>query len=108
MQYLVAAAVYRRETDTLINRSLQVIFQTPNDWGGEETVSAAVSILQVIAATPGDDQSARIEKIMLSKAKADAAHDVTYGVGLLCFLVFPTPQDKKVLQQVSREQSLLC
>jgi ubiquitin carboxyl-terminal hydrolase 9/24 len=80
-EYLVAAATYRKGTAILITRTLQMIFGNPNDWGGNEAVSAATMVLTVIASTPGDDQDLRIANIMQSTEKA--SRNVAYGAGLL-------------------------
>lgn len=81
MEYLVAAGSYRSESEGLINRTLQMILTTPNDWSGNESVSGYTVILQTIAATPGDSQSKLIALIMESSVKA--ARNTEYGAGLL-------------------------
>jgi ubiquitin carboxyl-terminal hydrolase 9/24 len=80
-EYLVAAATYRKTTANIITRTLQMIFSTPNDWGGNETVSAATMILDVIASIPDPDQNNRIATIMQCTEKA--SRNVAYGAGLL-------------------------
>ena len=80
-QYLVAAATYRKSVATLIMRTLQALYSTPNDWSGNEIVESVTLVLQVVAGTPGDDQQNRIAMIMLSNEKA--ARNVACGAGLL-------------------------
>jgi hypothetical protein len=55
MQYLLAGAAYKRDTEPLINRTLQAIYQTPTDWGGNDIVSAYTMILHVLASVPGEN-----------------------------------------------------
>jgi ubiquitin carboxyl-terminal hydrolase 9/24 len=80
-QYLIAAATYRRDTNSLTLATLQEIHRTPNDWNGSESIGASLNILMVIAATPDDDQDERISRIMSSQGKA--ARNVEYGAGIL-------------------------
>jgi ubiquitin carboxyl-terminal hydrolase 9/24 len=81
MEYIVAASVYGKDAEPLINRILQMIYQTPNDWAGNERVSGAMMILQTIASTPGEHQQSNIAKIMLSTIKP--TRTVSFGGGLL-------------------------
>lgn len=81
MQYLVALSVYRKDAESLIIRTLQIVYQTPSDWSGNERVVSAVAVLKTIASTPGEHQQSNIAKIMLSTAKATRA--VNFGNGLL-------------------------
>ncbi|GAX26841.1 ubiquitin carboxyl-terminal hydrolase 9/24 [Fistulifera solaris] len=81
MQYLAALSVYRKDAEPLIVRTLQIIYQTPNDWSGNERIGPAVSVLQTIASTPGEHQQINIANIMRSVAKP--ARAVNFGCGLL-------------------------
>jgi ubiquitin carboxyl-terminal hydrolase 9/24 len=84
MEYLVAAASYRKNTDSLIDRTLVNIYLCSNDWEGNKTVTGATTLLEVIAAAPGDDQSARIHRIMMSSIKAQRS--IEFGSGILVVL----------------------
>jgi ubiquitin carboxyl-terminal hydrolase 9/24 len=81
MEYLVAGATYRKDPETLINRTLQTIYSTPTDWSGNEQVAGLTTLLQVVASGPGDEQPMRIARIMLTNTKA--ARNVDFGAGLL-------------------------
>ena len=84
MEYLVAAATYRKNTDVLIDRTLVSIYVTSGDWEGNKFVTGATAILEVIAAVPGDDQQMRISRIMLSSIKAQ--RNIEFGSGILVVL----------------------
>lgn len=81
MTYLVAASIYGKDAEPLINRTLQTIYSTPNDWAGNERVNGSTVILQAIACTPGEHQEANISKIMLSNVQP--IRSVSFGAGLL-------------------------
>jgi ubiquitin carboxyl-terminal hydrolase 9/24 len=84
MEYLVAAVCYRKNADSLIDRTLVSIYLSSNDWEGNKTVSGATAMLEVIAAMPGDDQPARINRIMMSNMKAQRS--IEFGSGILVVL----------------------
>jgi ubiquitin carboxyl-terminal hydrolase 9/24 len=84
MEYLVAAATYRNNVEYLIDRALVNIYLSSNDWEGNKAVAGATSMLGVIAATPGDDQQARISRIMMSNVKAQRS--IEFGSGVLVVL----------------------
>lgn len=81
MEYLVAASVYGKDAEQLINRILQVIYSASNDWAGNERVTGAVLMLQTIASLPGEHQQRNIQNIMLSTMKPNRA--MNFGCGLL-------------------------
>jgi ubiquitin carboxyl-terminal hydrolase 9/24 len=84
LEYLGAAATYRRETESLIDRALQTFYIIKdNHWGGNDG-AGLVTLLQIIASVPGDDQQARIGKIMLSTT--DVQHNADLGCGVLQML----------------------
>lgn len=80
-QYLVATVTHRQNVDELILFTLQHLHRVPNDWNGTEAVNAAVNTLAVICSTPGEQQEARIAKVMASSVKA--ARNADYGLGIL-------------------------
>jgi ubiquitin carboxyl-terminal hydrolase 9/24 len=81
MEYLVAGAMYKKETDPLTNKTLQSIYSSTTDWHGNEQVAGLTTLLQVVVSIPGDDQYTRIGKVMLSNTKV--ARNVDFGAGLL-------------------------
>ena len=84
MEYLVAAATHRKNTELFIDRILINVYLSSNDWEGNKTVAGATAMLEVIAATPGDDQQTRINRIMMSHAKAQRS--IEFGSGILVVL----------------------
>jgi ubiquitin carboxyl-terminal hydrolase 9/24 len=84
MEYLVAAATYRKNTDVLIDRTLINIYLSSGEWEGNKFVSGATAMLEVIAATPGEDQQLRISRIMMSNIKAQRS--IEYGSGVIVVL----------------------
>jgi ubiquitin carboxyl-terminal hydrolase 9/24 len=80
--YLVAGATYLKPADDLIDRLLQVIYQSTNDWAGTETVSHATVALQVIVSLPSPDRERRIGRVMESTTPV-ARNFEHSGVGLL-------------------------
>jgi len=84
--YIIAAAGYKKDCTELINRTLQMIYTTPNDWGGNDTISGIIIVLKVLASLPGPDQEERISLIMESNMKL--ARHVDHGAGLLQVIRF--------------------
>jgi ubiquitin carboxyl-terminal hydrolase 9/24 len=80
--YLVAGAAYRKPAEDLIDRILQAIYQTNNDWAGSGPLGNATLALQVIVHLPDPDRERRIGRIM--ESSASVARNVDHGgVGIL-------------------------
>ena len=79
--YLVAAAVYKRDPELIITQLLLTIHRTPNDWGGNLSINTAARALSVIASVPDEHQNTRIALIMQNSHQV--ARNAEYGAGLL-------------------------
>jgi ubiquitin C-terminal hydrolase len=80
--YLVAGAAYRRPADDLIDRILQAIYQSSNDWAANDSVGNATLALQVIVHLPDPDREGRIRRIM--ESSTSVSRNVDHGgVGIL-------------------------
>lgn len=78
--YLLAAISHLRVPSELINRILCIIYDTPGDWQSNERVPLMTMALEVIAAVPDSNQSAKIALIMESNCRP---RDKEFSMGLL-------------------------
>mmetsp|Transcript_43869 Transcript_43869/g.105841 ORF Transcript_43869/g.105841 Transcript_43869/m.105841 type:complete len:3072 (+) Transcript_43869:108-9323(+) len=78
---ILAAAAFGRDTSSLIIDTLRNIYSAPTGWVGNETVSAAIMMLRVLASIPDSKQTERIASIMDCQERP--AERAETGVGLL-------------------------
>eukprot|EP00980_Cylindrotheca_fusiformis_P010326 scaffold2299_cov131-Cylindrotheca_fusiformis.AAC.13 len=78
---LLAAAAYGRDSNLLVIDTLKAIYTAPTGWVGNETLSAAIMVLRVVASIPDDKQKDRITFIM--KCKERPGPHVETGIGLV-------------------------
>ncbi|CAB9501188.1 Ubiquitin carboxyl-terminal hydrolase puf [Seminavis robusta] len=80
-EYLVAGLCYSREAEKIIFATLKAIYQAPTGWGGNETLSAAIMVLKILASIPDDHQQKRV--MFMLQCSEKPAHGVEHGAGLL-------------------------
>lgn len=80
-EHIVSAVAYGRNTDSLLSNTLKAIYTAPTGWVGNETLSAAVMVLRVLASVPDSRQRERINFIMQCNERPTPHAE--NGVGLL-------------------------
>ena len=80
-EHLLTAVVCRRDTGSLLIRTLRAINHAPTGWVGNETLSSAIMLLRVMSSVPDDSQMDRINLMM--QCTEVAAPNADYGIGLL-------------------------
>lgn len=80
-EHIVSAVAYERSTDSLLSNTLKAINTAPAGWVGNETLSAAIMVLRVMASVPDHKQRDRIDLIMQCNERP--APHVEHGIGLL-------------------------
>lgn len=78
---LLAAAACGRDSNLLIVDTLKAIYTAPTGWVGNETLSAAIMVLRVVASIPDDKQKDRITFIMQCNERPGLHVDT--GIGLV-------------------------
>ena len=80
-EYVLVGAAFGRDANSLIVSTLKAIYTAPSGWAGNETLSAAMWILRILASIPDENQQDRIS-LMMECDERPAVH-VDSGVGLM-------------------------
>ena len=80
-EHILVGAAFGRDANSLIVSTLKAIYTAPTGWAGNETLSAAMSVLRILASIQDEKQQDRIS-LMMECDERPAIH-IDNGVGLM-------------------------